>query len=172
MVEEDDHNISKEYKLFIYRLKDKHYFLFQKFDFEEYIYIEKLSGNRFFSISNSRVELYSLSKDNKYSVVKDFSISNVIQFYEINENQFIFLTNNTKEKNYYIRVGYNNYKKIEYKEKFSFKIFYCNKLLYEYDIKSDENFSDFIVLKHKFGIFMIDNNLLIIDILKNNLIKK
>ena len=35
-----------------------------------------------------------------------------------------------------------------------------------------KNFSDFIVLKNKYVIFMIENNLLVIDILKNNLIKK
>ena len=132
--------------------------------------IKKLSGNRFLSISNEEVEIYSLNNNNQYSCIKNFPISNVFQCYEINENQFIFLTNNTKETGY-ILVG-NELKKIEYDEQFAFKIFYCNKLLYEYDIKSDENFSDFIVLKNKYGIFMIDNNLLIIDIIKNSLIKK
>jgi len=155
------------YKLYIYRLKneDNKYYFYQEIKINEKKTIKKLSGNRFLSISYKEVEIYSLNNNNQYSCIKIFPISNVFQCYEINENQFIFLTNNTK-------INYNKKNRIENKEKFSFKIFYCNKLLYEYDIKSNENFSDFIVLKNKYGIFMIENNLLIIDILKNNLIKK
>jgi len=155
------------YKLHIYRLKneDNKYYFYQEIKINEKKTIKKLSGNRFLSISYKEVEIYSLNNNNQYSCIKIFPISNVFQCYEINENQFIFLTNNTK-------INYNKNNTNENKEKFSFKIFYCNKLLYEYDIKSNENFSDFIVLKNKYVIFMIENNLLVIDILKNNLIKK
>ena len=180
MVEEHDDNISKEYKLFIYRLEDKHYFLFQKFDLEEYIYIEKLSGNRFFSISNSIVKLYSLSEYNEYSVVKDFSISNVIQFCEINENQFIFCCKGYDDDDYNLFIdeffGYSHKKKytMSLTQTPSFKIFYCDKLLFEYKDKNIKKvkFSDLIVLKNKYGIIMIDNNLLIINVLEEKIIKR
>ena len=46
--------------------------------------------------------------------------------------------------------------KLKIRKNFHLNIFYCNKLLYEYEIKSHKNFSDFIVLKNKYGIFMID----------------
>ncbi len=142
-------------KISIYRLEHKKYLLFQEFNADNIDIIKKLSENRFISISKSKVEIYSLNKGNKYSIVKYFNISDICQFHEFKKNNFIFCAYYFLEK------------------KSDFKIFYCNELLFEYSINREEiYFSDFIVLKNKYGIIVIDNNLLIINILKNKIIKR
>ena len=142
-------------KISIYRLEHKKYLLFQEFGADNIDFIKKLSENRFISISKSKVEIYSLNKGNKYSIVKNFNISDICQFHEFKKNNFIFCAY------YFLEI------------KRDFKIFYCNELLLEYSINREQiYFSDFIVLKNKYGIIVIDNNLLIINILKNKIIKR
>ena len=102
-----------EYELLIYRLKDKNYSLLQtiKEDRKGYklqeshsgcmaylktfslMWIKKLSGNRFMSISNYGIKIYSLNEKGQYSLVLlEPHLEDIEQIYEINENKFIFCT--------------------------------------------------------------------------------
>ena len=100
----------------IYRLKDNKYFLFQKikedgkgyemqllgaknkdcpqsFNLE---WIKKLSNNKFMSISNYGFKIYSLNENNQYSfILMDVNLATVDKIYEINEKDFIFVTDNS-----------------------------------------------------------------------------
>ena len=131
--------ISREYKLCIYRFGKKKYSLFQQEKYDNEIKsIDKLSGNRFLSITKYKVEVYSLNQDNKYSILKSFEIPYVFAFNEIKENQFIFCTreeeyDNKNNKN--IFPIYNNPFRIfigETIQEKSFKIFFCDKILLDY----------------------------------------
>ena len=46
--------------------------------------IKKLSENRFLSISDKEVEIYSLNNNNQYSCIKIFPISDVVMKLKIN----------------------------------------------------------------------------------------
>ena len=52
--------------------------------------IKKLSGNRFLSISDKEVEIYSLNNNNQYSCIKIFPIFNVFQCYELMKINLFF----------------------------------------------------------------------------------
>ena len=113
----DYYEINNEF-IFIYRLKDKNYSLIQSinenisgYKFQKYrsgcitslkkfslCFVKKLSGNRFMSISNYGIRLYSLNNENKYSLVlMDVHLEGIDKIYEINENNYIFCTKNLFE---------------------------------------------------------------------------
>lgn len=90
----------------IYRLTDNEYYLLEnipqkdfghihnsnmEFDFYEFKNIKKLQKNRFMTISNYGIKIYSLNNENKYLpiLIGDFEEA-IDDLYEINETQFIF----------------------------------------------------------------------------------
>ena len=111
-------------KLMIYRLKDGKYFLFQKINENntgykrqiqrseclifgtkkyEVCYLQEISGNRFFCFSNYGLKLYSLNKKSKYSIVLlELDCGSLI--HEINENNFLFYSENHSYGNLYIKI--------------------------------------------------------------------
>ena len=54
-------------------------------------FLEKLSGNKFISISNYGIKIYSLNKNQKYSLdLMDVYMDGKLKIFEIIENQLIF----------------------------------------------------------------------------------
>jgi hypothetical protein len=184
----DEPFYTNEYML-IYRLENNNYSLIQKDDVELSIkFLEKLSGNRFLSIFLKKVDIYSLNKNNKYSIIESFPIYNVCRFHEISKGKFIFFSYKKKFLNNdnYIPFDYipgklddciKKKKELmmdkENENSSVLKIFCSNELFYEYKTNDEKiDLSDFIVLKNKYGIIMINNDLLLLDILKKKIIKK
>ena len=109
----DDYDSYYKNELFIYRLKDKDYILFQKIKEDKKGYasqkeqsgcivsykkyylkkIVKLSNNRFMCISNYGIKIYSLNKNGQYSLVlmNEYKYP-IIKINEINEDKLILCT--------------------------------------------------------------------------------
>jgi hypothetical protein len=140
------------------------------------------------SIFLKKVDIYSLNKNNKYSIIESFPIYNVCRFHEISKGKFIFFSYKKKILNNdnYIPFDYipgklddciKEKKELmmdkENENSSVLKIFCSNELFYEYKTNDEKiDLSDFIVLKNKYGIIMINNDLLLLDILKKKIIKK
>ena len=199
------------YNLLIYRLKDNKYSLLQKLEENSKGYepqrsysgcrsfpksykmkfLEKLSRNKFISISNYGFKIYSLNENNQYSLVlMDEYLDGDLKLYEINENQLIFCV---KE---YIRaslvggpshdyiqieeVGISNIIKNE-KEKLqnlgeiipSLKLKSTYKCLFEYSTRRGlHELSDSITLNNKYFLVFVDNHLLIFNLINFELMKR
>jgi hypothetical protein len=214
--------------LYIYRLKDNKYSLFQKIKEDRKGYkiqkscsgcevyskefclewIKKLSNNRFMSISNYGIRLYSLNNNNQYSLVlMDTHLERIDKIYEINENSYIFCTNkhygaslrredydylliekveNIKKNELEKKINQLNEKERRYfkeKEKYdikefeeiisSLKLTNFSKKLFEYcTLRGSHEFSNFIILKEKYFIILVDNHLLLFNLSDNSLIKR
>ena len=224
---------SYDSELLIYRLKNKKYYLLQKIIENRKGYkmqksysgcssrpkkfsllkIKKLSCNRFMSISNYGIRLYSLNNNNQYSLVlMETHLEGIEIICEINENEFIICT----KKHYGISMRGRAYdylfiekmnirdinktdleKKLnefskgkgvyslhnkeiekfdekESKELISSLKLTCSfKTIFEYSTyRGSHNFSNFQILKNKYFIILVDNNLLIFNLLDNTLIKR
>ena len=106
--------IGFDYEFLIYRLKDKKYSLFQRIKEDikgfktqtsyigyisysktyEVKWMKKLSSNRFMSISNYGIKIYSLNENNQYSLIlMNTHLEGIEKIYEINEKELIFCTN-------------------------------------------------------------------------------
>ena len=197
-----------DYELFIYRLKDKNYYLFQTIKENEEGYamqrsysgclgrrkifsllnIRKFSGNRFLSISNYGIRLYSIDNNSNYSLVlMETHLEGIEIIYEINENQFIFCT----RKNYGDSLGGPSFdemiiEKVDIKElegkkakdskeaiTSSLKLTSSFKTLFEYSTYGGRHrFSNFVDFQKKYFLIFVDYHLLIFDLLNNKLIKR
>jgi len=104
------------YELLVYRFKDQQYFLLQKIkegglgltakyyitghcsysrQYHKLDYkiseLKKISGNRFFCLSNTGLKMYSLNEKNEYSLVLiEDELEDLGMIHEVNENKFIF----------------------------------------------------------------------------------
>ena len=104
------------YELLVYRLKDQQYFLWQKIkegglgltakyyitghcsytrEYHKIDYkireLKKISGNRFFCLSNLGLKMYSINEKNEYSLVLiEDELEDLGMIHEVNENKFIF----------------------------------------------------------------------------------
>ena len=81
-----------------YKKKNSYYFNYEeKGELINYIlyYIKGISRNRFFSISNYGLKMYSLNNEEKYELVLQKPYQKVDFIYEINKNQFILGSNIT-----------------------------------------------------------------------------
>ena len=208
--EEEEEEEPDSYNLLIYRLKDNKYSLLQEIEenskgYEpqrnysgchsspksyEMKFLEKLSGNRFLSISNYGFKIYSLNENNQYSLVlMDVYLDGDLKIYEINENNLIFCV----KKNYgasmggpshdYIQieeVGISNIIKNE-KEKLqnlgeiipSLKLKSSYKCLFEYSTWRElHELSDSITLNNKYFLVFVDNHLLIFNLINFELMKR
>ena len=111
----DDDNMYN-YQLLVYRFKDQQYFLLQKIkegglgltakyyitghcsysrQYHKLDYkiseLKKISGNRFFCLSNTGLKMYSLNEKNEYSLVLiEDELEDLGMIHEVNENKFIF----------------------------------------------------------------------------------
>ena len=184
-----------DYELFIYRLKNKKYYLFQRIKEDRNGYeiqnsysgcfsypksfslikMQKLSGNRFLSISNYGFRLYSLNDNNQYSLVlKETHLEGIEIIYEIKENQFIFCT----RKSYGASMGgpshdYLLIEKLVLKEINNKKLACSCETLFKYcTYGGSHRFSNFLFLENEYFLILVDNHLLIFDILRNKLIKR
>ena len=198
------------YNLLIYRLKDNKYSLLQELEENSkgykpqrsysgcFIYpksyamrfLEKLSNNKFLSISNYGFKIYSLNENNQYSLaLMDVYLDGDLKIYEINENHLIFCV----KKNYgasmggpshdYIQieeVGISNIIKNE-KEKLqnlgeiipSLKLKSSYKCLLEYSTYGGHHvLSDSITLNNKYFLTFVDNHLLIFNLINFELMKR
>ena len=133
-----------DYKLLIYRLKDKKYSLFQELEENNKVYktqnsysgcfsfpkryemdfLKKLSGNKFLSYSNYGIKIYSLNENNQYSLALiEAYMSGNLKIYEINENQIIFCVKKNYASSYggpahdYIKIDKVDLKNITKSEK-------------------------------------------------------
>ena len=208
-----------DYKLQIYRLKDNKYSLLQELEENRegynqqyshhgcHIYpkdykmkfLEKLSGNKFISISNYGIKIYSLNKNQKYSLaLMDVYMDGELKIFEINENQLIFCV----KKHYgssmrgpahdYIKIDKVDLKNITKSEKGelqnlneeeynnndkeivnSLKLDYSYKCLFEYSTRNGKHtLSDSITLNNKYFLIFVDNHLLIFNLINFELIKR
>ena len=104
------------YELLVYRFKDQQYFLLQKIkegglgltakyyitghcsysrQYHKLDYkiseLKKISGNRFFCLSNTGLKMYSLNEKNEYSLVLiEDELEDLGMIHEVNENKFVF----------------------------------------------------------------------------------
>ena len=222
-----DSYFEDDYKILIYRLKEKQYFEYQKIiedrigfkDRYEFYHrgcvviqykmeyeidnLKKISGKRFICISNYGLKIYSLNENNEYSLVLLNDHSNDIKIiHEINNNKFIFCTKNhndiliemvelkeiTKkelddklnEKKCVENLTYcGTYQNIDniYQDKLKKLIellkFSCSfKIINFEEYKNDSHLSSYILIKRKYFIVLINNNIFIIDIINGKLLKR
>jgi hypothetical protein len=209
LIELDNHDIifltkkNTEYKLLIYRLKDSKYSLLQELEEDakgyepqriysccksrpkEYKmnFLEKISGNKFISISNYGYKIYALNKNNEYSLVlMDIYWDGELKIYEINENKFIFCVKKYIRTNYggpahdYIKieeVQISNKTKSEKEIIPSLKLESSYTCLFKYSTwKQEHTLSDYIILNNKYFLIFVDNHLLIINLIQSELVKR
>ena len=203
-----------KFELWIYRLKNEEYNLFQKIaenmkgyslqysrsgclvepKYYMIISFKEISGNRFICINNYGFKIYSLDDKNEYSLILlDEHSENIENIYEINNNKFIFCTIKTHGASM-CGPGYNEIfidmielhditKKLEKQHKKdrvniikSLKLTSSIKKIIEYEtyrgyIRNHE-LSDFVIIKNKYFIIMIDNNILVIDLKNGSILKR
>ena len=162
-------------------------------------FLEKLSGNKFISISNYGIKIYSLNKNQKYSLaLMDVYMDGELKIFEINENQLIFCV----KKHYgssiggpahdYIKIDKVDLKNITKSKKGelqnlneeeynnndkeivnSLKLDYSYKCLFEYSTRNGKHtLSDSITLNNKYFLIFVDNHLLIFNLINFELIKR
>ena len=213
-LEEYDFN---DFELIIYRLKDNNYSILQKIKEERKGYklqfessgcleytktfslkkIKKLSENRFMSISNYGIRLYSLNNSNLYSLVLMESDLSGDIIHEINKNEFIICINNHFEETMSLgafdyllvkKISIENFDKNKLNKKIeefnenenesneilsSLKLTCSCKTLFEYSTYEEvHKFSNYIILKNKLFMILVDNHLLIFNLIDNKLIKR
>ena len=208
-----------KFELWIYRLKNEEYSLFQKIaeNMKGYslqysrsgclvepkyymIYsFKEISGNRFICINNYGFKIYSLDDKNEYSLILlDEHSENIENIYEINNNKFIFCTIKTHGASM-CGPGYNEIfidmielhsitekeknKKLELQHKKdgdniikSLKLTSSIKKIIEYETYRgyirNHKLSDYVIIKNKYFIIMIDNNILVIDLKNGSILKR
>ena len=162
-------------------------------------YIKAISGNRFFCVSNYGFKMYALNEKNEYELVLLEPYEKIDFIYEIDTDQFIFGLNIRKVEGYgfcgnaytcYYRLLLNiielkdidkkqNKSKnnnLKMKEKLKFSV--ISKTMFEFnfsvslvfDIKVE--FSDFVTLKNKYFIVMIQKSIIIFNMETKKEIKK
>ena len=118
------------YDLLVYRFKDQKYFLLQKIkegglgltakyyitghcsytrQYHKLDYkireLKKISGNRFFCLSNHGLKMYSLNEKNEYSLVLiEDELEDLGMIHEVNENKFIFSVQKVHNNYFYSTI--------------------------------------------------------------------
>ena len=150
--------------------------------------IKKLKDNKIMTISNYGIRIYALNENKEYSLIlMDVHSRGLQQIYEIDENNLIFCTlihigaslggpdhdylmiEKVKLKNITKGDKANKIKKLD-KDEESKKVIsslklisYCKEIL-NYSNYGGVIISNFIILKQKYFIIMIDYNLLVFDL--------
>ena len=156
----------------------------KSFELEE---IKKLKDNKIMTISNYGIRMYALNENKEYSMIlMDVHSRGLEQIYEIDDKNLIFFTSikigaslGGPDHDYLIieKVKLENIAKQKIEEnldkneeskktKSSLKITSnCEEIL-QYSTYGDHHyFSNFLILKQKYFIIMIDYNLLVFDLL-------
>ena len=148
--------------------------------------LKAISRNRFICISNYGLKIYSLNENNEYSLVLlQEHLNDVKIIHEINNNKFIFCTkknlNDTYRKNDKIIIEIVELKEIT-KQELKDKLIELNNYGYQSCsfneiIKLEKrhkrfHLSNYIIIKKKYFMVLIDNSIFIIDLFNGNLIKK
>ena len=148
--------------------------------------LKAISRNRFICISNYGLKIYSLNENNEYSLVLlQEHLNDVKIIHEINNNKFIFCTkknlNDTYRKNDKIIIEIVELKEIT-KQELNDKLIELNNYGYQSCsfneiIKLEKrhkrfHLSNYIIIKKKYFMVLIDNSIFIIDLFNGNLIKK
>ena len=148
--------------------------------------LKAISGNRFICISNYGLKIYSLNENNEYSLVLlQEHLNDVKIIHEINNNKFIFCTkknlNDTYRKNDKIIIEIVELKEIT-KQELNDKLIELNNYGYQSCsfneiIKLEKrhkrfHLSNYIIIKKKYFMVLIDNSIFIIDLFNGNLLKK
>ena len=140
--------------------------------------IQKLSGDRFVTITNDKMQIYSLNKNNMYEVILSHNCQYIKDIYEIDINNFIvctlrkiFKNNNQNYSNLNVyNINYNNIYEIK-------KITFDNekpssKELFQEKKEIEHIPSDYIILKKKFFVIYIKENLCVFSISDGKILKK
>ena len=151
--------------------------------------IKKLKDNKIMTISNYGIRIYALNENKEYSLIlMDVHSRGLQQIYEIDENNLIFCTlihigaslggpdhdylmiEKVKLKNITKGDKANKIKKLD-KDEESKKVIsslklisYCKEILNYSTYGGSHYLSNFIILKQKYFIIMIDYNLLVFDL--------
>ena len=148
--------------------------------------LKAISRNRFICISNYGLKIYSLNENNEYSLVLlQEHLNDVKIIHEINNNKFIFCTkknlNDTYRKNDKIIIEIVELKEIT-KQELNDKLIELNNYGYQSCsfneiIKLEKrqkrfHLSNYIIIKKKYFMVLIDNSIFIIDLFNGNLLKK
>ena len=148
-------------------------------------FIKEISGNRFFVVSNYGFKIYSLNEKSEFFLTLKTSHSETIaNITEINENKFIFCTDffdNTVlggpsysqliiELIELEKISEEKLKKEKIKSlKFSEK---CEKILYYASSGIKHYFSDFLIVKNKYLIILLDYKYILIFDFNGKLFKR
>ena len=139
------------------------------------INVVKLSENRFILIYDKGFEIFSLNKNKKYFseiFIHNSDNLNIQKICEANKNELIICAN---KRDVVIKNINNKQRPPIYNIRTSLKNIDSRLFLFiECNSPGNNNsmlFSDGIVLKEKYFIIMVDNNLLIISLLQGKIIK-
>ena len=213
--------------LFIYRLKEGKYYLFQKIEESQTGYlpqnshvgcttfpktyktkfIKEISGNRFILVSNYGFKIYSLNEKNEYfiSLLEEY-YEDLKTIIELDNNSFIFcnefyssisnggsdntilimdkivlfeMTQKRKEDKLFIKDYYNPNERKKITDEKAIKVIESlksvsgEKQLIRYSTRRGKHyFKGNAILKNKYFLIGIDNNILIFDIFYGNLLKR
>ena len=162
-------------------------------------YIKAISGNRFFSVSNYGFKMYALNEKNEYELVLLEPYEKIDFIYEIDTDQFIFGLNIRKVEGYGfcgnaytcyyhlllniielkdIDKNQNNSKNNNLKMNEKLKYSVISKTMFEFNCSNplvfdtEIEFSDFVTLKNKYFIVMIEKSILIFNMETREEIKK
>ena len=165
-------------------------------------YIKAISGNRFFCVSNYGFKMYALNEKNEYELVLLEPYDKIDFIYEIDTNKFIFglnirtvhgygfcgnaytcyydlflnkieLKDNDKIKD---KSNNHNLNNLNVKEKLKFS--FISKKMFEFNFSTpltfDTNidFSDFVSLKNKYFIIMLNKSILVFNLETGKEIKR
>ena len=193
-----DNILRKKYQIHIFRMKDKKFELLQIInedqtgyalqysysgcmryanDYNAH-YIKELSGNRFICVTNYGFKIYSLNNNNEYSsILLGVHDENIQRIYEINENKFLFCTRIScggslgGPPHDILIIDINEICK---NKKGESSLFFSKKEeIFKYSTYAKKHrFSDFIIIKNKYFIIMVDNNILLIDLNNGKILKR
>ena len=178
----------------IYRYENNNYILIQNIGKISNLYysseipfipnkkrIQKLSGNRFMTISNVEMNIYSLNKNNMYEVILSHKCEGIEDIYEIDTNDFIICTL-TRTENNNVYQNYNDIHAYHQSYDYTYKI---NKIKFDNNKKPSSEVlfretrefnsihsSEYIILKKKYFIIFIEENLYIFSIENGKILKK
>ena len=165
-------------------------------------YIKAISGNRFFCVSNYGFKMYALNKKNEYELVLLEPYDKIDFIYEIDTKKFIFGLNIRtvhgygfcgKGYTYYYDLFLNkielkdndkikdksnnhNLNNLKLKEKLKFSV--ISKKMFEFNFSTPLTFdtkiefSDFISLKNKYFIIMLNKSILVFNLETGKEIKR
>lgn len=159
--------------ILIYRLINNNYTFIQNIEIKEnYSYqIQKLSNNQFIVIFRFKIEIYSLKENKLYSFDLDCrNLSSIKNIYEINEREIII----TRKEREMWTCGVGEVDNL-YIQKLTISKSFDKSFLkdiFKIDDFKGHYFSDYVILKNKYYLMIIDSYFFIYNFLTNTFIKE